>query len=282
MTVLLVDSDFLCYRNTASCQYTIYTLEEEGNEYATFIKGKKATDEFIKKNPTYAVTGSEEVLESWEQCKSSIDSTISHILGACDSHPNTDIFYFVSGKDNFRHTLTSTYKHKRKDLPKPHWHDKAHQYLIDSYGAKESHGRESDDMMHEGVLFCKKHGLDYILVHQDKDINQLAGKHYDPVKDKHYIVTNKDAIKFLYEQILTGDTVDCIEGISGIGTAKASKLLSVCNSAKECLDICVRAYMKAYPDDGEERMKLCAQLVYLRGHSDDSIFKRKEWLERYT
>jgi hypothetical protein len=289
VTVLLIDADFLAYRNTAACQYTNYFLREEGNEFGTAVKGKKNAESFIKENPTYSIVSSEDVLEDWERCKDSIDATINHILGACSYNPTNegykhsdDVYFFVSGKDNFRYTLTPTYKHSRKDKPKPHWHDKAHKYLVDYYAAKESHGRESDDMMHEGVLFCRKHGLDYILVHMDKDIDQLAGKHYNPVTNEHYTVTQKEATKFLYEQILSGDSVDSIEGIRGIGVGKANKLISPCNSAKECLEVCVKEYTKAYPDDGEARMKLCAQLVYLRGHSDDSIFKRKEWLERYT
>lgn len=277
--VILIDADFLCYRNTAACQYTTYTLEEEGNEFATFVKGKKATDAFLKENSTYAVTGSEEVLESWEQCKSSIDSSIAHILGACDAGSDSDIFFLISGKDNFRYTLSPTYKISRRDTPKPHWHNKAHQYLIDAYAANESHGMESDDRVAMGVQWCQENGLDYIIVHMDKDLDQLEGKHYNPVDHKHYTITKKQAILNLYSQILSGDSTDDIDGIKGVGKVKAENALHGCTGASSCLQVAREMYKKAYGEEGEGKLRLCTQLVYLKRSAGDTIFNRREWLE---
>jgi hypothetical protein len=68
----------------------------------------------------------------------------------------------------------------------------------------------------------------------------------------------KDAVKFLYEQILTGDRADNIMGIKGVGPVKAKKALADCVTERQMYDVCVEMY------GDEERVIENGRLLYLR------------------
>ncbi len=58
----------------------------------------------------------------------------------------------------------------------------------------------------------------------DKDLDMIRGWHYNFIKDKKYFIDDQQAIKHFYTQILTGDRVDNIIGLRGIGPKKAEKI----------------------------------------------------------
>jgi 5'-3' exonuclease len=64
-----------------------------------------------------------------------------------------------------------------------------------------------------------------ICVTNDKDNKQTIGEHYDPVKKEAFYVTQEEADRWFYYQLLVGDTVDNLKGVVGIGKKKAAKLL---------------------------------------------------------
>jgi hypothetical protein len=53
----------------------------------------------------------------------------------------------------------------------------------------------------------------------------VVGWHYNFVKDNLYYVNQQTASFNFYKQFLTGDAVDNIKGVHGIGPKKADKLL---------------------------------------------------------
>jgi hypothetical protein len=121
-------------------------------------------------------------------------------------------------------------------------------------GAKMSENEEADDSV--GIASTEGN---YWIVHVDKDLDQLPGWHYNPVKDEEYYVTEFEGLYSFYKQILTGDRVDNIEGIRGIGPVKADKILKDCTTEEELYAACIKAY-----DGNTDRVLENGKLLWLR------------------
>ncbi len=166
----------------------------------------------------------------------------------------TDIVYFqlkcddykayITGKGNFRNDIavTAPYKGNRKDMKRPKHYEAIRKHLVD-LGATQVEGMEADDAI--AIEATANGGF---IVSIDKDLDQIPGHHYNFVKHEEYFVTEEQGLLNFYKQILTGDRVDNIVGIKGIGPVKADKLLAECKTEKEMFDVCV----KAYNDNGED------------------------------
>ena len=130
---------------------------------------------------------------------------------------------FLTGKNNFRYDIAKTvpYKGNRKDAVKPKHFDALRNHL-GKLGAVTVDGSEADDACAIALVESPM----AVLVHVDKDLNQLAGKHYNPVKDIEYEVTEIEGLYNFYTQMLTGDRTDNIPGLPKIGPVKAVKILN--------------------------------------------------------
>ena len=162
---------------------------------------------------------------------------------------------FLTGKGNFRHeyAVTAGYKENRKDKEKPEHLAVIRQYLIDEWEAVVSDEEEADDLI--AIAATQQPS---IIVSIDKDFDQVPGKHFNPNTGKLYDVSEEEAVKFLYEQILTGDRADNIMGIKGVGPVKAKKALADCVTERQMYDVCVEMY------GGDERVIENGRLLYLR------------------
>ncbi len=130
----------------------------------------------------------------------------------------------LTGKTNFRNDIAVTvpYKGNRVDLKKPKHYQALRDHLVKRHGAVISVNEEADDT----VAIVATQRLDNCwIVGQDKDLDQLQGWHYNPVKDERYYVNDFDSYKSFVTQILTGDRTDNIPGLAGIGPKKAEKAL---------------------------------------------------------
>jgi hypothetical protein len=162
---------------------------------------------------------------------------------------------YLTGKGNFRHMVAKTapYKGNRKDAPRPKHYEALRGYL-QRLGATIVEGQEADD-----EIAIEATQRDYWIVSIDKDFDQIPGWHYNFVRKEKYFVTEEEGLRSFYKQILTGDRVDNIIGIKGIGPVKAEKILKDCKTEKEYYDACIKAY-----DGDEERVKENAVLLWLR------------------
>lgn len=136
-----------------------------------------------------------------------------------------DIFeweLYLTGKGNFREDLavTAPYKGNRKQ-PKPKHYEAIRNRLVTHWKAKMIEGMEADDM-----LAIRQYELPKsIIVTLDKDLDQVTGWHYNFVKKDRYWIDYEEGTFLFYKQFLTGDVVDNIKGVKGIGAVKATKLL---------------------------------------------------------
>jgi len=158
----------------------------------------------------------------------------------------------LNGKANFRYTIEPNYKGNRKE--RPDWYkEKApiiEDYLVSEWGfVRGFDGYEADDFCASLYTTFTELGHRAILVHTDKDMNQLAGEHFNPVKKMVYDVYESEAFFNLYKQIIMGDSTDNIKGIPGWGEKAAEKALAGCvRGMKEqaYMSDCLAAYCQAY------------------------------------
>lgn len=166
---------------------------------------------------------------------------------------------FLTGKGNFRESIAVTvpYKGQRASIDKPVHLQALRDHLVNSWGFEVVNGIEADDAV--GIAAYAVPEDESIMVHIDKDLNQFRGWHYNYRKKEKYYVSEFEGLTAFYTQILTGDRIDNIIGLKGIGPVKAKRILAECTNENELYE----AVLKAYEGD-QQRVLENAQLLWLQ------------------
>ncbi len=174
-----------------------------------------------------------------------------------------DCVGYLTGSNNFRYAIAKTqpYKGNRKDAARPIHLPRLREYLHTAWDFRVVNGQEADDAIgiHATSLRDKS-----VIVTIDKDLDMIPGYHYNPVKKESYYIDDKEAIKNFYRQILTGDKVDNIEGLRGIGPKKADKILAEADTELKMYEAVLKAY-----DNNQERVIENGQLLWIRRQEDE-------------
>ena len=164
---------------------------------------------------------------------------------------------YLTGSGNFRNDIARTAPYKgNRTAPKPKHLQFIRDYLVSAWDFKISEGEEADDAI---AIAHTESDYTTVIASIDKDFLQLPGKHWNFVKKEMTEVNEAEALLNFYRQVLTGDRVDNIIGLKGIGPVKADKILSERDSAAEMYTACVEAY-----NGEEERVIENCQLLHLR------------------
>jgi 5'-3' exonuclease len=125
-------------------------------------------------------------------------------------------------RTHFRKQIAKTkpYKGNRSGKKTPPIFYAVAAYARQEWGFYDVPGLEADDCMglyrNENTVICSP----------DKDvIRQLPGHHYNYGKGEWIQTTEDDAWEFLWTQAATGDSVDQIPGIQGVGPKTMEKVL---------------------------------------------------------
>lgn len=236
---------------------------------------------------------------AWPFVKSRIDGTIRKIVEATGSE-EYQLFLTSSDKSNFRFSIATIKPYKgNRPTDKPHYYDKIRDYLSKGKGAIIVSDMEADDQvsieLYRDYLFaadCFDHDemisvegrCETVLCTIDKDLDNTPGLHYNWMKedDGVYWVGPTQALRSFYRQLLTGDTVDNIPGLFGVG--KASKLLqrvSDCDEEQDMYNIVQVEYEKRFGSYFFQFLAENAQLLYMIriGNREDLQNEVKERLD---
>lgn len=141
-----------------------------------------------------------------------------------------DWLYVCFGtRENFRKKLFPEYKANRKNVNRPKLRYELPEYIEKNYKTIKRPTLEGDDVL--GIFqtgpFFEDMG-ETLIVTIDKDLMQIPGKHFNPMKAKQGVreVKEDEADYRFYTQVLTGDPTDNYKGIPGVGPAKAKKILA--------------------------------------------------------
>lgn len=153
---------------------------------------------------------------------------------------------YLSGSKNFRYELATLkpYKGNRKDR-KPEHFLALRQYLQNNWGAEVTDGIEADDactILHTEYL---EKGLEPVTCSGDKDLLQQMGWNFNLDKNRLKYITEFEADKNFYYQMLVGDSTDNIGGVPSIGPKKAAAILKDARD-KVGLETCVQQAYKSF------------------------------------
>jgi 5'-3' exonuclease len=170
---------------------------------------------------------------------------------------------YLTGGDNFRHEIAKTapYKGNRK-AAKPKHYELLREYMLKAWNFELIVGQEADDAM--GIAAYALEPGEYCICTIDKDLDMIRGDHFNFTKDLRYYITEEEGIRNFYKQILTGDRVDNVIGIKGIGEVKAERILKECKDENEMYT----AVLEAYQGD-EARVLENGQLLWIRRQANE-------------
>lgn len=161
---------------------------------------------------------------SWPYVVARINSRIEGILAATGAN-EYQIYVSKEGGHNFRMDVATILPYKgNRPSEKPHWWKDIRTHLIKIKGAIEVDGYEADDQL---AIEATKDPLHTIICSRDKDLLMVPGNHYNwqAGKQKEKLPWTQDEIggyRCFFKQMLTGDTVDNILGLYGVGPKSAA------------------------------------------------------------
>lgn len=191
-----------------------------------------------------------------------------------------EIKFIIDGPGNFRNDVAFTQPYKANRPPKPIRWREVRDWFEEAYDGRYvlEEGQEADDAV---AIYgwwawrqCLKTGTSpAVLVHIDKDINQIPGWHMNYDTGLVYWISEFEALKNLWTQVLVGDSTDNIMGLPGVtegmkerfgvktksvGAKTAEAILSGCKTEQEMVDAALWCYESWYTEnpyvmeDGEE------------------------------
>lgn len=207
MTTALIDGDILLYRAGFATQKTL--INELGEKYI--------------------------VAEPVSHSCSILDHMIRSILITTEAY---EYRLYIGSGVTFRHEIAKTLPYKgNRTAPKPVNFVEMKDYLVSSWGALEIRGIESDDQI--GIDSNTLAG-ECVICSIDKDLLMLPGTHYNfvtgcfkEVVDPGFLELQVKplkltggGIKWFWAQMLLGDRVDNIPGLTGYGPRKTYEVLN--------------------------------------------------------
>ena len=245
----LIDADLVLYSACHAVQQRMYIgYNEEGEAYTCSPRKKDLIDGYTAFEYKTMVSP-----DSFSEGCVIIDEKIANILieTGVDDH-----VLYLTGGGNFRKEIYPEYKANRID--KPLMYNVLKDYMVQELNAVVVEGQEADDAM--GIA----QGSDTIICSYDKDMLMIPGLHYKFNKKEFISVTEEEGLRTFYLQLLTGDRVDNIPGLRGVGPKTAEKILSECTTAKEMYEAVIEAYESCC-----ETVLRNARLIYIRQNEDE-------------
>ncbi len=257
----LIDSDILLFRSCCSVEYTTYLHPEEG----TFRRKKELTD-FLKFQ--YDPDGPEQnlehikpvvVTEPVKRAFQAFDSSIASIMRETDADSYTLV---VKGKkENFRKSIPYPVEYKGGRAEKPSNFKQVQEYMLSLPNLYFAEGMEVDDAL--GILQDKETDTTVICT-VDKDLLYgVPGLKYHLDQKKMFKTTEEAANNFHFRQLLTGDSVDNILGITGIGPKTAEKLLPIEMEWEQMKAVVWAEYQKFFKDKAQEMFDANVRLLWI-------------------
>ena len=266
---LLIDADGIIYRCGFAVEKTKYLVTGTTTD-GDGIYIVNCCDSFADANSEAKSRENDEGIRIWSRKEIEPIENAYHLV-------NTVLRSLPEGKKelwltpsvgNFRDKIATLAKYKgnRDYVNRPKYHRELTQFLIEEWGARYTEGQEADD---ELGIRATEEGDKALIVSFDKDLLQIPGRHYNWVEKVETTVSPKDASLNFYAQILSGDPVDNVPGLPGIGTVKARRILSNVVSPLDAWNRVKEAYINEFGDDGIMYALETARLVYVRRKRDE-------------
>ncbi len=200
-----------------------------------------------------------------------------------DERPDYLVAVFDTGEPTFRHKMYPEYKATREKMPEDMISQLGHiKKMLNAFGVPtvERPGYEADDVIGTLANLAAKENIDVFMVTGDKDFMQLVTpriKMYKPGKSGTEVETvDEKGVKEKFgvkpEQVievmaLTGDAVDNVPGIKGIGEKTAIPLIQEYGTLEKVLanaDKVQKPALREKLKQGKEMALLSKKLVTIK------------------
>ena len=265
-----VDGDIIKYSCGFACQKAVF-LSEDGHSFLfeRQANGMKVTcietgdvtkhEGLFTKNDIMKLYGGDWSEEVRPEPVHHVLHTVKRLLNSILSSVGADSYtVYLSKGDCYRVGVYPDYKANRLSMPKPHHIKTIEDYLVQQQGAIVCTEIEADDAMGIHQYQSLKRGENTVICSLDKDLDMIPGLHYNWTKKQIYFVTEEQGIHNFWRQMLTGDAVDNIPGIAGIGPKTALKIIDGCDDYQATV-------MEQYTEHGfsREEFERNAQLLWI-------------------
>jgi len=166
-----------------------------------------------------------------------------------NTHPNAkNHFFLFSGKtkDNYRAQIACVKKYKgtrvyNEKFPKEgEYRSYVETYIANNYPYWKENDLEADDLCVMG------HHNGTFIYSNDKDLKMSPGIHYD-LKLKMFTRTTIDeGFRILMTQTLSGDGVDNIAGVDGVGPTIGGRIVDKYKTEDEVIQAVIQVYTHKY------------------------------------
>jgi len=219
MTLVLWDADYLGYSAGFAVQHTDRVLVEKHEAGWRLHVGAEDDAEAFKKladgfpgevfTRTYLEDGALE--KALHNVTSRVNGTMRQLEETFPALAPFTYRFHLTGTGNFRDEVATIrpYKGNREKTSRPLLYADIRRWMVQKYQAVTSYGWEADDAIASEANAAKWKPL---LVHVDKDLLQLPGRHFVPGKGGK-TVSKQGSLAFFYRQMITGDTADNIPGV---------------------------------------------------------------------
>ena len=294
----IIDGDIVVYRaGFASQDYVHSVVDQDGDVLEEFSSKAEANDfcELMALSEEITPEIKTEILpKSHDDVEMIVDVMVKNIIVGSES---TDYIVYLTGATNFRNEAATIreYKGNRSSATRPIHYDYIREYIADKHPTITSDNCEADDLcaMRLYTEFKKsqesknQNDCEAILCSIDKDLRNIPGHHYN-IKDKNIDwVTPKNANKHFASQLLTGDSVDNIPGISyfsdkkkKVGPKTAEKFLKDDTSIEELYKTVCEVYAEFAGEDWEIKLQEVGTLLWMQ-RTPEEQFDLKLWSESF-
>lgn len=254
---ILIDADVLAYRAAYATEKTKYLVEftaaGQGVAYFDNANDAKASE---------GVIWSRKEVKPVEDATQAADSIILDICNQLEAK-RSDVVMILSGVGNFRHKIATRaeYKGNRVGAERPKNYNAVREHLITEWKAIVTAGEEADDRL--GIEMTRD--ANSVCCSIDKDLKQLPGWHYNFHTSELVAISGRQADLNFFGQVLSGDAVDNVPGLKGIGVVKAEKALAPCASPLECWNVCWEMYVEQFGSKKGPKYAIeAARLLHVR------------------
>lgn len=276
----LIDGDVLCYQ-ACKPRWEKKARIEDGVSFVSLDDDGKA----VPLQFTMA-EDAQYLEECWANLKKDLNEMLENLY--CESY-----IMAVKGSEGFRDIMYPLEFNEEKT--KAIWGYKANRWkpdgarnkfvpmlrdrCVESGMAIFADGREADDLLRIWAFEAKRAGDPYVICSIDKDLRCIPGTHWvmnKQIKEKLIQVSEADAMRHYYEQLLKGDPTDNIPGVPRVGEVKAVKILAPLATEAEFQEAVVSSYIEAYGDDWMSYLLSNGKMIHLQKDIND-FFNFSEW-----
>lgn len=224
MATALIDADVVAYTVGFASQDTEWEVTSDGETLYRSAKKEDCLTFIESEGRNYDITPviiPDELRNALHTCKMMM-KRIKEGAGCTTYRP------YLTGKGNFRERIATLQKYKGNRIAeKPYHFEDIRRYILEHHRGVLVDGMEADDAISIVHTRAMREGRRTVICSVDKDFDQIVGPHYYFKKDQeeYYEVSNSEANRAFWKQVLTGDRVDNIQGVPGLGNKKAAKVL---------------------------------------------------------